>query len=109
MSDKPQVNPITMTDGQERADRAASRLAVALGDEPGSADAAVLRAWAEVDALRARVAEMEAALADERKLADELAHSLMKEAAQTGEGCFFASTEVVIADHNARRAKEAAE
>lgn len=100
MSDN--VKPITMS--AEMLD--AIRGMLARNPEHVSKNSKLL--LAEVDALRARVAELEAALADERKLADELAHSLMKEAAQTGEGCFFASTEVVIADHNARRAKEAA-
>jgi len=104
------VKPITMTP-ETALDRAAL-IAAQDADAPKLTqrmDAEAMRVLVEhVNALRARVAELEAALADERKLADELAHSLMKEAAQTGEGCFFASTEVVIADHNARRAKEAA-
>ena len=65
--------PLTMTVEQEKADRAASRFMDRCGmAEAGSADAAALRAWTEVDALRAALAAAEAKLADERRHALDL-------------------------------------
>ena len=105
--------PLTMTVEQEKADRAASRFMDRCGmAEAGSADAAALRAWTEVDAHRA-------ALADERKHADALKEGL---AACVGErATFYAGqtqtvtwavaiehAERLLSDHRARRAAEVA-
>ena len=69
--------PLTMTVEQEKADRAASRFMDRCGmAEADSADAAALRAWTEVDALRAALAAAEAKLADERRHADALLNAL---------------------------------
>lgn len=64
MSDNPQVNPITMTEGCEDGDRTTIRLRIERHGGDGIVTAVLAqRAWAEVDATRARVAELEAKLA----------------------------------------------
>ena len=91
--------PLTMTVEQEKADRAASRFMDRCGmAEAGSADAAALRAWTEVDALRAALAAAEAKLADERRHADALLNALHNPDNIT--------VERAIEAHHARRAAE---
>lgn len=101
MSDN--VKPITMSAEDEREDRFAA------ADKSGSGTCDPYRlecAWAEVDALRARVAELEAALADERKHADELSVALGE---QLELRAVKATAHPLVRAHAARRAKEAAE
>lgn len=93
MSDN--VKPITMTEEQEHRDRN-------MADSFPCNDLR-RRAWAEVDALRARVAELEQKLADERRISDEFAGYVGQHLECECYGCRLFHA------HAARRAKEAAD